>query len=127
MQRKGEKPPHWLTEYFYIISNEWANKNNRKHICRACIDAVGKEIALQDENIKIINTLRYCSSYLKNCPYFVVKYSPEQIQNFINLALATSTSKKHMVISYIDKEDEEDSILTTSTYSSNSLSTSNNI
>ncbi|CAG8593605.1 13704_t:CDS:2 [Racocetra fulgida] len=58
------------------------------------MDAVGKEVALQDENMKITNTLRYCSSHLKDCPYFDVKHSPEQIQNIINLALATSTSKK---------------------------------
>ncbi|CAG8523030.1 9095_t:CDS:2 [Racocetra persica] len=127
MQCKGEKPPHQLTEYFCIIPNEWANKSNRKCICRACMDVVGKEVALQDENMKITNTLCYCSSYLKDCPYFAIKYSPEQIQNIINLALVTSTSKKRMAISHIDEEDEEDSISTTSTHSSNSLSTSNNI
>ncbi|CAG8719802.1 7365_t:CDS:1, partial [Dentiscutata heterogama] len=58
----------------------------------ACIEAVGKEFALQDKNMKITNTLHYCANYLKDCSYFAVKYSPEQIQNIINIA--TSTSKK---------------------------------
>ncbi|CAG8837512.1 39230_t:CDS:2, partial [Gigaspora margarita] len=76
----------------------------------ACMDVVGKVVALQDENMKIINTLHYCANHLKDCPYFAVKYSPEQIQNIIDLALAVSTSKKH-------EDEEEDSISTTSTHS----------
>ncbi|CAG8740389.1 4595_t:CDS:1 [Dentiscutata erythropus] len=127
MQNKAGKPPHWLTEYFYIIPNKWANKSNWKCICRTCMDVVEKEIALQDKNIKITNTLCDCTSYLKDCSYFAIKYSSEQIQSIINLALATLASKKHIAISNIDEEDEKDLILTISTYSSNSLLIFNNI
>ncbi|CAG8805167.1 44800_t:CDS:2, partial [Gigaspora margarita] len=53
----------------------------------ACMDMVEKEIALQDKNMKITNTLCYCASYLKNS------------------------------ISHIDEDKEEDSISTISTHS----------
>ncbi|CAG8669226.1 1320_t:CDS:2, partial [Gigaspora rosea] len=102
MQRKGGKPPHKLTEYFYILS-EMANKSNRKCICRACMEAVGKEIALQDDSMKITNTKRYCANHLKDCPYFAAKFSSEQIQNILSLAVP-STSKKHSIMSFTKKQ-----------------------
>ncbi|CAG8733031.1 19694_t:CDS:2, partial [Gigaspora margarita] len=70
MQRKGGKPLHQLTEYFYIIPNKWANKSNRKCICRACMEAVGRDFALKNESMKITNTLCYCANHIKECPYF---------------------------------------------------------
>ncbi|CAG8652150.1 40738_t:CDS:2 [Gigaspora margarita] len=96
MQRKRGKLPHRLTKYFYIIPNEWANKSNQKCICRACMDMVEKAV-------------------------FAVKYSPEQIQNIIDLVLAISTSKKRIAISHIDEDEEKNSISTTSTHSSGSF------
>ncbi|CAG8821603.1 27258_t:CDS:1, partial [Racocetra persica] len=119
MQRKGGKPPHQLSEYFYVIPNEWANKSNRKYICLACMEAVGRDFALQDESLKITNTLCYCANHLKDCSYFAAKHSSKQIQNIINLA-TSSTSNKHVAISQI-KEDDDDSILTMSTHSFNLL------
>ncbi|CAG8733548.1 26248_t:CDS:2, partial [Gigaspora rosea] len=84
------------------------------------MDTVEKEIALLDENMKITNTLCYCANHLKDCPYFAIKYLPEQIQNIIDLALTISTLKKHIAISYIDEDEDEkeDSISTTSTHTS---------
>ncbi|CAG8532785.1 19446_t:CDS:2 [Racocetra fulgida] len=78
------------------------------------MDAVGKDFALQDESMKITNTLYYCTNHLKDCSYFAIKHSPEQIQNIINLAI--STSKKCVATSYIDEEEEKND--STSTYSS---------
>ncbi|CAG8641539.1 11930_t:CDS:2, partial [Gigaspora margarita] len=86
-----------------------------------CMDVVGKVVALQDKNMKITNTLHYCANHLKDCPYFAIKCSPEQIQNIINLALAVLTSKKHIAISHIDENEKENSISTISTHSSGSF------
>jgi len=107
MPRKGGKPPHPLTEYFYIIPNEWANKSNRKCICRACMEAVGRDVALLDETMKITNTRRYCVNHLRTCPFFAAKHSPEQIQYITSLATSsTSTSRKRAAVSS-DEEDDE--------------------
>ncbi|CAG8658603.1 15834_t:CDS:2, partial [Gigaspora rosea] len=55
------------------------------------MDAVGKLVALLDENMKITNTLRYRANHLKDS------------------------------ISHINEDEEEDSISTTSTHSSGSF------
>ncbi|CAG8563065.1 3418_t:CDS:2, partial [Racocetra persica] len=62
-----------------------------------CMEAVERDFALQDESLKITNTLRYCANHLKDCSYFAAKHSPEQIQNIINLA-TSSTSNKHLLM-----------------------------
>ncbi|CAG8627168.1 760_t:CDS:2, partial [Dentiscutata heterogama] len=125
MQCKEGKPPHSLSEYFYIIPNEWANKSNRKCICRACMDAVGKEFALKDDNLKITNTKRYCANHLRDCPYFATKYLPEQIQLILNSA-TLSPPNKQVMISYTDEEDEDEND-STSGITSNSLASSNTL
>ncbi|CAG8820515.1 19287_t:CDS:1, partial [Dentiscutata erythropus] len=126
MQRKGGKPPHSLSEYFYIIPNEWANKSNQKCICRACMDAVGREFALKDDNLKITNTKHYCANHLRDCPYFATKYSPEQIQLILNSA-TLSPPNKQVMISYTDEEDEDENDSTSGITSSNSLASSNTL
>ncbi|CAG8725231.1 27492_t:CDS:1 [Gigaspora margarita] len=110
MQCKGGKPQHSLSEFFYIIPNEWANKCNKKWICRACMEAIGSDNALQDKNMKITNTKRYCANHLRSCSYFAAKYSSEQI----NHILSSATSSKEQA--HTDDEEENDS-----THSSNSL------
>ncbi|CAG8662022.1 13688_t:CDS:2, partial [Racocetra persica] len=74
-----------------------ANKSNRKCICRACMDAVGKEITLQDDSIKLTNTKHYCYNHLKDCSYFVAKYLSEQIKNILS-SVVPSTSKNQAII-----------------------------
>ncbi|CAG8482465.1 6553_t:CDS:2 [Dentiscutata erythropus] len=107
MQRKGGKPPHSLTEYFYIIPNEWANKSNRKCICRACMDAVGRDFALQDDSMKITNTKRYCANHLRDCSYFATKYSPEQIQLILG-SVTPSTPNKRTLVTKDDAASDND-------------------
>ncbi|CAG8774552.1 13426_t:CDS:2 [Cetraspora pellucida] len=87
MGYKGGKPQHLLSEYFYILPNEWANKSNKKCICRACIEAVGKYVALNDESMKLTNTQRYCANHIRKCSFFVAKYLPEQIEAMLTLAI----------------------------------------
>ncbi|CAG8535493.1 15363_t:CDS:2, partial [Dentiscutata heterogama] len=99
MQRKGGKPPHSLTKYFYIIPNEWANKSNQKCICRACMDAVGRDFALQDDSMKITNTKRYCANHLRDCSYFATKYSPEQIQLILGSVTPSTPNKRQSTLS----------------------------
>ncbi|CAG8691372.1 19155_t:CDS:2, partial [Gigaspora rosea] len=60
MQHKGGKPPHRLTEYFYVIPNEWANKSNRKCICRACMEATlaTKDDVASDTDLKLLGNIK---------------------------------------------------------------------
>ncbi|CAG8745512.1 24970_t:CDS:2, partial [Gigaspora rosea] len=113
-------------KYFYIIPNEWANKSNRKCICRACIDAVGRDFALQNDDMKITNTKCYCANHLRDCPYFAAKHSPEQIQLIFNSAIS-STPNKQVMISYTNKEDEDENDSTSGLTSSNSLALNNTL
>ncbi|CAG8768948.1 19581_t:CDS:2, partial [Racocetra fulgida] len=86
------KPQHPLSEYFYILPNEWANKSNKKCICRACMEAVGKDVALNDESMKLTNTRRYCANHIREYSFFAAKYLPEQIEAILTLAVLP---KKH--------------------------------
>ncbi|CAG8701581.1 21994_t:CDS:2, partial [Cetraspora pellucida] len=43
-----------------------ANKSNQKCICQACMNAVGREFALKDDNLKITNTKCYCANHLRD-------------------------------------------------------------
>ncbi|CAG8784571.1 7634_t:CDS:2, partial [Cetraspora pellucida] len=87
---------------------------------------VERDFALQNESMKITNTLYYCADYLKGCSYFATKHSSEQIQNIINLAMF-SISKKHVAVSYAEDDNNDSAILTTSTHSTNLLFVSNDI
>ncbi|CAG8565294.1 7016_t:CDS:1, partial [Scutellospora calospora] len=68
--------------------------------------AVGRHFALQNESMKITNTLHYCADHLKSCSYFATKHLSEQIQNIINLAIS-STSKKRVAVSYAEEDDDD--------------------
>ncbi|CAG8657417.1 22996_t:CDS:1, partial [Cetraspora pellucida] len=85
---------------------------------------VGKDFALQNESMKITNTLRYCADHLKGCSYFATKHSSEQIQNIINLAIS-STSKKCVAVFYAKNDNDDNSISTTLTHFTNLLFASN--
>ncbi|CAG8440629.1 13253_t:CDS:2, partial [Cetraspora pellucida] len=102
MQCKEGKPLHSFTEYFYIIPNEWANKSNQKYICQACMNAVERDFALQDDSMKITNTKRYCANHLRDCSYFAIKYSPEQIHLILdkNHSTSVSTSSNSLASNY---------------------------
>ncbi|CAG8716080.1 2838_t:CDS:2, partial [Ambispora leptoticha] len=123
MGHKGGKPQHPLSEYFYILPNEWANKSNKKCICRACMEAVGKDVALNDESMKLTNTRRYCANHIREYSFFAAKYLPEQIEAILTLAVlpkkhanspanssSTSTSipkkKQTKVLQYIGQAEE---------------------
>ncbi|CAG8488924.1 3206_t:CDS:2 [Cetraspora pellucida] len=92
MGHKGGKPQHPLSEYFCILPNEWANKSNKKCICQVCMEAVGKDVALNDESMKLTNTRRYCANHIRECSFFATKYLPEQIEAILTLAVPP---KKH--------------------------------
>ncbi|CAG8629773.1 11414_t:CDS:2 [Dentiscutata heterogama] len=90
------------------------------------MDAVGREFALKDDNLKITNTKHYCANHLRDCPYFATKYSPEQIQLILNSATLLPPNKQVM-ISYTDEEDEDENNSTSGITSSNSLASSNTL
>ncbi|CAG8631641.1 10141_t:CDS:2, partial [Scutellospora calospora] len=90
------------------------------------MDAVGREFALKDDNLKITNTKCYCANYLRDCPYFATKYSFEQIQLILNSATLSSPNKQ-IIISYTDEEDKDENDSTSEIISSNSLASSNTL
>ncbi|CAG8637389.1 4845_t:CDS:2, partial [Paraglomus occultum] len=73
-QHTGGKPPHRLTPYVEVLSIR-VNKSNRAAACKACINKLGRELAL--ERSVFTNTKTCVKAHLKKCPQFAEQHGEE--------------------------------------------------
>ncbi|CAG8805566.1 2984_t:CDS:2, partial [Dentiscutata erythropus] len=74
-QHFGGRAPHRLTPYVEVLQTR-VNKVNKAAVCKACIDKLGREIAL--ERSIFTNTKACTKAHFKKCQSFFEKYNEEE-------------------------------------------------
>ncbi|CAG8841385.1 20791_t:CDS:1, partial [Racocetra persica] len=75
MKHFGGKAPHRLTPYVEVLQTR-VNKVNKATVCKACIEKLGREIAI--ERSIFTNTKACTKVHLKKCQNFFEKYTEEE-------------------------------------------------
>ncbi|CAG8730332.1 27324_t:CDS:2, partial [Gigaspora margarita] len=74
-QHFGDRAPHRLTPYVEVLQTR-VNKVNKAAVCKACINKLGREIAL--ERSIFTNTKACAKAHFKKCQSFFEKYNEEE-------------------------------------------------
>ncbi|KAF0535608.1 hypothetical protein F8M41_009535 [Gigaspora margarita] len=117
MKHFGSKALHRLTLYIEVLQTR-VNKVNKAAICKACINKLRREVAL--ESSIFTNTKTYTKVHLKKCSNFFEKYNKEERNEilyrsdnesqetntvlFVNLAASLSTSSSFISTSSTSSE-----------------------
>ena len=59
-----------------------ATSCNRYAVCQSCIEALGHSKAVKE---KFANTQKTCRSHLKQCQYFIFKYSELEREKILEI------------------------------------------